>query len=102
MANVGEVVVRRGDVVAVGTDGLFDNMFDHELEKVVQIGALRCLSAKNMADIIAGTAYEMSCCRVRDSPFAAQSREQSKRTHHRGGKRDDITVIVAFIVSSDS
>ncbi|KAG8071548.1 hypothetical protein GUJ93_ZPchr0006g41692 [Zizania palustris] len=100
MANVGEVEVRHGDVVVVGTDGLFDNMFYHELEKVVQIGASQCFSAKNMADIIVGTVYEMSCCRVRDSPFAAQSWKHSRR--HRGGKRDDITVIVAFIVSSDS
>lgn len=33
-----EVVVEYGDVVILGTDGLFDNMFDAEIERVVQTG----------------------------------------------------------------
>lgn len=101
---VGEMKVRRGDVVVAGTDGLFDNMFDAELEKVVQIGTALGFSPKNMADIIGGTAYEMSRCLLKDSPFAVEWRKQheNEEEHFYGGKVDDITVVVACIVSSDS
>uniref|UniRef100_A0A0E0K2Q6 Protein phosphatase n=1 Tax=Oryza punctata TaxID=4537 RepID=A0A0E0K2Q6_ORYPU len=104
VANVGEMKVRRGDVVVAGTDGLFDNMSDSELEKVVQIGTALGFSPKNMADIIGGTAYEMSRCIVKDSPFAVEHRKQKEKEleHFHGGKVDDITVVVACIVSSDS
>lgn len=101
---VGEMKVRRGDVVVAGTDGLFDNMSDAELEKVVQIGTALGFSPKNMADIIGGTAYEMSRCLLKDSPFAVEWRKQheNEEEHFYGGKVDDITVVVACIVSSDS
>ncbi|KAF0931749.1 hypothetical protein E2562_005736 [Oryza meyeriana var. granulata] len=103
-AKVGEMQVRHGDVVVAGTDGLFDNISNAELEKVVQIGTSLGFSPTNMEDIIGGTAFEMSRCRVKDSPFAVESRKQKgkDRAHYYGGKMDDITVVVAHIVSSDS
>uniref|UniRef100_A0A0D9VIN4 Protein phosphatase n=1 Tax=Leersia perrieri TaxID=77586 RepID=A0A0D9VIN4_9ORYZ len=95
-AKVGETPVRHGDVVVAGTDGLFDNVSDAGLEKVVRIGTASGFSAKNMADIIGGTAYEMSRCPVKDSPFAVESQKDKVRVHYRGGKVDDITVVVAL------
>ncbi|CAN6172168.1 unnamed protein product [Urochloa humidicola] len=83
VARVGEVAVRDGDVVVVGTDGLFDNLRDEQLEVAVRMGTALGLSAKNMADIVAGVAFETS-----------------RRILM--GKPDDITVLVAFVVQSDS
>lgn len=99
-AETGEVPVEEGDVVVAGTDGLFDNMFDEELERVVRMGAALGLPAKNMADVIAGVAYEMSRNRARDSPFSVESRRHHRADRWSGGKEDDITVVVAFVALS--
>ncbi|RCV07949.1 hypothetical protein SETIT_1G286200v2 [Setaria italica] len=86
-AKAGQLAVRAGDVVVVGTDGLFDNILEEQLELAVQMGTRLGFSPKNMADIIAGVAYERS------------NQTSSKRL--RKGKPDDITVLIAFIVQSD-
>jgi protein phosphatase PTC7 len=49
-ADVGEIAVRHGDVLVVGTDGLFDNVFDADLERLVRMGTALGFSPKNMAD----------------------------------------------------
>jgi protein phosphatase PTC7 len=59
-ARAGQLVVRAGDVVVVGTDGLFDDILEEQLELAVQMGTKLGFSPKNMADIIAGVAYERS------------------------------------------
>ncbi|KAL6848514.1 hypothetical protein ACP4OV_021808 [Aristida adscensionis] len=98
-AEVGEVPARAGDVVVVGTDGLFDNVADDELGRIVRMGTAMGFSPLNMADVVAAFAHEAARCRYRDTPYSVE-----KRKHHgtaaTGGKPDDITVIVAFIVSS--
>ncbi|TVU29095.1 hypothetical protein EJB05_20643, partial [Eragrostis curvula] len=96
-AEVGEVAAKEGDVVVVGTDGLFDNVSDDEMERIVRMGAAMGFSPRNMADVIAGFAYEAARCSYRDTPFSIQSRRE-RGTTFTGGKPDDITVIVAFIV----
>ncbi|CAL4886552.1 unnamed protein product [Urochloa decumbens] len=83
-ASVGEAGARAGDVVVAGTDGLFDNVGDAQLERAVMMGTELGFSPKNMADVIAGVAYEAS------------------RRPGGGGKPDDITVVVAFVVPSES
>uniref|UniRef100_A0A0D9VIN3 Protein phosphatase n=1 Tax=Leersia perrieri TaxID=77586 RepID=A0A0D9VIN3_9ORYZ len=92
----GCVEVEEGDVVVVGTDGLFDNVFDRELRQIVSMGRMMGLSPKQMADVIAGYAFEASTMKNRDTPFSAGSRAQ-KGTSFQQGKRDDITVVVAYI-----
>jgi protein phosphatase PTC7 len=82
-ARTGQVAARSGDVVVGATDGLFDNICDEQLERAVQVGTRLGFSAKNMADVVAGVAYEAS-----------------RRTLM--GKPDDITVVVAFVVQSYS
>ncbi|KAL6633931.1 hypothetical protein ACP70R_026602 [Stipagrostis hirtigluma subsp. patula] len=83
LARTGEAAARDGDVVVAGTDGLFDNVRDAQLERAVQMGTKLGFSPQNMADIIAGVAYEAS-------------------RRSLGGKPDDITVVVAFVVKSGS
>ncbi|KAM0872238.1 hypothetical protein ACQ4PT_038866 [Festuca glaucescens] len=96
-AAVGEFPVEESDVVVAGTDGLFDNVFDAALEGIVQMCTALSLTPGKMAQAIGRLAYDMARS-SRESPFSAASREQ-QRTNFTGGKMDDITVIVAFIVS---
>ncbi|GJM85607.1 hypothetical protein PR202_ga02075 [Eleusine coracana subsp. coracana] len=93
---VGEMQVAVDDVVVVGTDGLFDNVFDMDLERMVRRG---CLSPQMMAEKIAATARKASKS-LAPSPFSLESAKNVKdgRERHFGGKVDDITVIVAYIV----
>ncbi|CAO2047285.1 unnamed protein product [Urochloa humidicola] len=80
------VPVRAGDVVVLGTDGLFQNVLLGQLEGAVRVGSRLGFSPKNMADIIAAVAYE-------------RSKEELDRKECKG-KPDDITVVVAFVVQS--
>ncbi|XP_047079629.1 putative protein phosphatase 2C 24 [Lolium rigidum] len=96
-ADVGEMPVRDGDVVVAGTDGLFDNVFDAELERLVRMGTAQGYSPKNMADVIAGIAYEVSRSPTKDSPISTEYQKKAAGVEFHGGKPDDITVVVAFI-----
>ncbi|XP_047047632.1 putative protein phosphatase 2C 24 [Lolium rigidum] len=96
-AAVGEFPVEEGDVVVAGTDGLFDNVFDAALEGIVQRCTALSLTPGKMAQAVGRLAYDMARS-SRESPFSAASREQ-QGTNFTGGKMDNITVIVAFIVS---
>nr|XP_051204740.1 putative protein phosphatase 2C 23 [Lolium perenne] len=96
-ADVGEIAVRHGDVLVVGTDGLFDNVFDADLERLVRMGTTLGFSPKNMADVVAGVAYEISMSGSTDSPYSSDSRKL-RGDRRRGGKQDDITVLVAFLI----
>ncbi|KAL5729224.1 protein-serine/threonine phosphatase [Ranunculus cassubicifolius] len=86
-----EVAVEDGDVVVAGTDGLFDNMYDADIEKVVKDG---CREGQSVADIawkIAGLAFGNSFDPGLISPYRFESQMM-------GGKPDDITVVVAKVV----
>ncbi|KAM0909998.1 hypothetical protein ACQ4PT_014454 [Festuca glaucescens] len=96
-ADVGEMPVTNGDVVVAGTDGLFDNVFDAELERIVRMGTAQGYSPKNMADVVAGIAYEMSRSPTKVSPISIEYQKQAAGVGFHGGKPDDITVVVAFV-----
>ncbi|XP_047962041.1 probable protein phosphatase 2C 55 [Salvia hispanica] len=96
------VEVEGGDVVVAATDGLFDNLFPGEVEAVVD----RCLSEglepEMVACELARAAYLKSTCQSAKTPFAAVAAELGPRRRRGGigGKRDDITVVVAFIIKA--
>ncbi|KAF8768853.1 hypothetical protein HU200_007417 [Digitaria exilis] len=90
-AEVGKVPAKEGDVVVVATDGLFDNVTDDELERIVRMGTALGFSPTNMAEVLAGFAFEAS---------SVMGRRERGKAFFTGGKPDDITVVVAYIVSS--
>ncbi|KAG2652540.1 hypothetical protein PVAP13_1NG360600 [Panicum virgatum] len=100
-AEVGAMPVKDGDVVVAGTDGLFDNVHDDQLARAVQMATELGFSPKNTADIIAGIAYSVSKSERACSPFSLGYRKAYGEGTY-GGKEDDITVIVAYIVSKNS
>nr|XP_016508792.1 PREDICTED: probable protein phosphatase 2C 55 [Nicotiana tabacum] len=89
--------VKAGDIIVMGTDGLFDNVHDFELELVVNNGVDSWESdeSETLAWRIAQYALENSKNTEIYTPF---TRECSKAGfEQKGGKYDDITVIVAHI-----
>ncbi|CAN6238741.1 unnamed protein product [Urochloa humidicola] len=98
-AEVGEAPAKEGDIVVVGTDGLFDNVTDDELERIVRMGTALGFSPTNMAEVVAGFAFEAARCSYRDTPYSVLGRREPGRSCFTGGKPDDLTVVVAYIVS---
>ena len=110
------VQVLPGDVIVMGSDGLWDNLWDHEVEEIVREQVVEgergaqatLLVVEELAARLAIIAFHHSKDTGYASPFAAE------RQHHllpeslrgimtsqaRGGKPDDITVCCALISSS--
>ncbi|KAK4842490.1 hypothetical protein QYF36_022624 [Acer negundo] len=91
-----EVSVKSGDVIIAGTDGLFDNLYPREILRAVIEGITQGLMPQNLAQKIAEVALVNSRNREIDTPFSCAARLAGfKRI---GGKVDDITVIVVYVV----
>ena len=111
--------VEAGDVIIVGSDGLFDNLFDEEIGAIVADvpergpggggdGEGEEVAADAICRALANAAYERSQDREYVSPFAvARAADESKRgglavlgaklKPQPGGKPDDITCVVAVV-----
>eukprot|EP01006_Ploeotia_vitrea_P049741 TRINITY_DN67371_c2_g2_i1.p1 TRINITY_DN67371_c2_g2~~TRINITY_DN67371_c2_g2_i1.p1 ORF type:complete len:678 (-),score=353.39 TRINITY_DN67371_c2_g2_i1:150-2183(-) len=85
--------VRPGDVIVLGTDGLFDNMSEDEIMEVVRREIH--LGPHQVARQLAATAKDYSLDRMRDGPFAIMAKDNG--TLWSGGRPDDITVLVAVV-----
>ncbi|CAI5474696.1 unnamed protein product [Closterium sp. Yama58-4] len=94
-ADVYSLPVAPGDVVVMGTDGLFDNVFDNEVSSLVSHALLRGLSPQSTAEHLAALARDRALDRFRLSPFARAAQEAGYR--YIGGKLDDITVVVSYV-----
>ncbi|GAA5807642.1 hypothetical protein MFLAVUS_001012 [Mucor flavus] len=104
------VKVKKGDIIVMGSDGLYDNLFDkHILELVKQhvlantipgtaqrAPRVRNLQPQILSDILANAAKETSeLSRRVDTPF--QRRAMEEGLYVEGGKADDISVVVAIV-----
>ncbi|KAG8375127.1 hypothetical protein BUALT_Bualt10G0068000 [Buddleja alternifolia] len=98
VAKVCTVPVQAGDIVIVGTDGLFDNLFTSDITNLVNILGGAGAEPEHVARTIAEYAYYNSIDKIMSTPFAVASLENGRPCS--GGKRDDITVVVSFIVSN--
>ncbi|XRB03522.1 protein phosphatase [Pycnococcus provasolii] len=86
--------MRAGDVLVVGTDGLFDNVYNEEIVSLVkeasQVGSV---SPDKLAEAIASFASFKADQPSSRTPFADAARAAGLRFE--GGKMDDITVVVS-------
>ncbi|KAJ3411851.1 hypothetical protein HDV05_001640 [Chytridiales sp. JEL 0842] len=102
------VKVREGDIVILGSDGLFDNVFDDSILEVVcktiesapkgRAATARSMSVqpKLISDSLLGMAREVAeDPRATSSPFQIRAMEEG--LYYQGGKLDDCTVVVAVI-----
>ncbi|KAF8398685.1 hypothetical protein HHK36_014540 [Tetracentron sinense] len=94
-AQVLKVPIEVGDIVVAGTDGLFDNLFKHEIADMVIQGMRDGMEPGDVASVIAEHALDASNQKYCLTPFAEASKKAG--LEHIGGKYDDITVIVACI-----
>ncbi|XP_060178380.1 probable protein phosphatase 2C 55 [Lycium barbarum] len=92
-----ELNVEKDDILIVGTDGMLDNMNESEIEEIVQRGMDKKLEADELASQIGNIALYNSFDRFADTPFARAADREWLSQIHKGGKVDDITVIVAYI-----
>ncbi|XP_024515370.1 probable protein phosphatase 2C 80 [Selaginella moellendorffii] len=82
----------KGDIIALGTDGLFDNLFNDDITEVLKnsLGSDQVNLKAAAADRVAGAQAERL-----DSPFARAAAKA--RMNWSGGKLDDTTAVVAFV-----
>lgn len=97
--------IRMDDIVLVMTDGVLDNLFDHELEKLVTSSFKKHskkFDPKNFANLIAQDvalkARQLSENSKRFSPFTSEA-EKIGYSDYLGGKKDDITVVAGIMLS---
>ena len=82
-----------GDLVVMGTDGLLDNIVEADITRMVSAAKGKSLPS------IAGMLKEQALKNARNtgylSPFAKRAQEAG--VEYRGGKKNDITIIVARV-----
>ena len=86
----------------MGTDGIWDNIYDNEIISLLRDGS-HIENNGNLKDPqsvsleIARLAFDHSKDKKFVSPFQVNSEADPKAKKYRGGKKDDITVIVSQI-----
>ncbi|XP_058203616.1 probable protein phosphatase 2C 55 isoform X2 [Rhododendron vialii] len=85
-----------GDVIVMGTDGLLDNMFSEDICHIVKMITESSSEPEQAAWAIAEHAYNNSVDSLAPTPFTQAAVMAGK--DRLGGKADDITVIVAYVV----
>lgn len=89
--------VQEGDLLILGSDGLFDNLFDDQI--------IACAESSSWEDVeklsycLAEKSLQFSFDRKWDCPFNVNARKDGAKRYmkRQGGKRDDITVIAAKV-----
>ncbi|OII78244.1 hypothetical protein cand_034690 [Cryptosporidium andersoni] len=109
------VDVNVGDMIIMGTDGIFDNIFDEDMIDIANRAEKNYSNIYYhnpilLADIIARELVNFALkaadpvapgCKAKVTPFSEGALIDVNR-HIEGGKPDDITVIVAFVHSNNS
>mmetsp|Transcript_91883 Transcript_91883/g.230956 ORF Transcript_91883/g.230956 Transcript_91883/m.230956 type:complete len:499 (+) Transcript_91883:94-1590(+) len=96
--------VELGDLILLFTDGLTDNLHWYEMVRIVdQLVLAGPCESKPEPDVIAQAlvqaAYEKSLDEEAETPFSKKARRH--RLCSPGGKTDDITVVAAWVASSE-
>eukprot|EP00930_Biecheleria_cincta_P041705 TRINITY_DN2862_c0_g2_i1.p1 TRINITY_DN2862_c0_g2~~TRINITY_DN2862_c0_g2_i1.p1 ORF type:complete len:582 (+),score=75.98 TRINITY_DN2862_c0_g2_i1:128-1873(+) len=93
--------VQEGDLVVLGTDGVFDNIYLHEICQLA--GSTRGplepggpSDPAKLAQAICKAAFHRSTDRSARSPFGDHAKQAG--LYHMGGKMDDITCVCAWVV----
>lgn len=84
-----------GDVVIMGSDGLFDNVSDNEILETVDQLLLQGQSPSGIAQQLAFKSFEYSVDKKAETPYSRAATEAFDMAY-RGGKPDDITVVCCF------
>ncbi|KAL3662942.1 hypothetical protein V7S43_011888 [Phytophthora oleae] len=102
MGEVYELEAQEGDVVVLGTDGLFDNLFPNQIASLLDtvlpsMPELDQHSMEKVASCIAHTAHKAAKGTKTKTPFAIAAEQAGYE--YLGGKMDDITVVTSLVTS---
>lgn len=95
-----KIPVSPGDVIVAGTDGLFDNLYNHEISSIVGMGIAAGFSPEATAKKITALARHRAQDRKQQTPFSRAAQEAG--FSYFGGKLDDITVVVSCVADSNN
>jgi len=91
--------LRPGDVIVAATDGLTDNVFDEKIAEIVAMHTADVELGVDVTNVIAKDildfAVQQATSRTSYTPF--QKYAQENRYLYKGGKQDDISLVVARI-----
>lgn len=90
-----ELTVQPGDLLVLGTDGLWDNCFDEEVASVLRYCVAQHMEPPKMAQVMAHYARHRAADSKFASPFAYAAFQAGFT--YMGGKMDDITVVIAHV-----
>ena len=94
-AEVYRMQLEQGDIIVMGTDGLLDNLWPKQILAYIEGNPL---NPKDLAKGLATLAYEESQKTSNYVPFFQRAKEAKKPfATYRGGKEDDISVIVSVV-----
>ncbi|KUF75964.1 protein phosphatase 2C 80 [Phytophthora nicotianae] len=102
MGEVYDLETQEGDVIVLGTDGLFDNLFPKQIASLLDTvlpstPELDHHSMEKVASCIAHTAHKAAKGTKSKTPFAVAA--QQAGYEYLGGKMDDITVVTSLVTS---
>jgi len=94
-AQVYRMQLEKGDIVVMGTDGLFDNLWPKQILSIIE---MHPLNPKALSKQLATIAYEESQKKDNFVPFFQRAKEAKiPYPTYQGGKEDDISVIVSVV-----
>lgn len=116
-ADTYDIAVQKGDVIVAGTDGLWDNCYEHEMIPMLPTSVE---AVEMAAEKVAALARANSNNPSYESPYTADARAQGldlppwqkllgssfkngkfELGKLQGGKQDDITVVIAYVAEEE-
>lgn len=106
-----QVRVRNGDLVIAGTDGVFDNLFDHQVQAIVARHLVR--SWVNGSQAVSAHLPGLAMSLAKQAQRIGQQEDHkdiitpftlaahSEGLFFRGGKLDDTTVVIGLVCSEE-
>ncbi|CAB3402426.1 unnamed protein product [Caenorhabditis bovis] len=90
MADRDELAVKKGDIILLATDGVWDNLSDHHVLEQLKTLDEGKRNVQEVCNALALTARRLAFDSKHNSPFAMKAREHGFSAP--GGKPDDITL----------
>lgn len=90
-------IINNNDIIILGTDGLFDNLYGEDIRNIVEqyLKNNKDIDCNNLSKILCEEAFKKGDLKDYLSPFAKRAREAGY--NYNGGKSDDITVVVGIL-----
>ncbi|KAM3230487.1 hypothetical protein ACQJBY_060954 [Aegilops geniculata] len=92
--------LQEGDTIVTASDGLFDNVYDHEVAAIVSKSLEADRKPTEIAELLAARAKEVGRSGSGKSPFSDAALAEGYLGYS-GGKLDDVTVVVSIVRKSE-